>query len=149
MSSDINTRRRARVLRLAAAAGCVAVGAWMATVPAPARAATVTWVNDADGSWTNAANWSGGLLPGVGDDVAISVAGDRLVTLSGASQSIRSLTLDERLTISNTTLTLATTAQLNNALTLSNSGVLKGGTVSGAGSVVAVAGTLDGVTMNA
>ena len=90
------------------------------------------------------------LLPGVGDDVTISVAGDRLITLSGSSQSIRSLTLDERLTISGTTLTLATTAQLNNALTLANAGVLKGGTVSGAaGSIVAVSGTLDGVTLNA
>jgi hypothetical protein len=85
----------------------------------------------------------------VGDDVTISVVGDRLITLSGAAQSIRSLTLDERLAISGTTLTLATTAQISNAVTLNSSGVLKGGTVSGTGSIVAVSGTLDGVALNA
>src|SRR4051812_40015844 len=89
------------------------VGLWgMARVFA-ADATPVAWVPDADGAWTAAANWSSSpLLPGANDDVTISLAGDRLITLSGSSQSIRSLISDERVTISGAVgLTLGATGQ--------------------------------------
>jgi len=44
---------------------------------APARAiitaagASETWIGAASGSWSTAANWSGGAVPGAGDSVAI------------------------------------------------------------------------------
>jgi hypothetical protein len=63
-----------------------------------ARAATVSWLPDADGLWITATNWSSNpALPGAGDDVTINVAGDRLITLSGgSSQTINSLVSNER-----------------------------------------------------
>src|SRR5258706_11265738 len=103
-----------------------------------ALAASVSWVPDADGLWITATNWSSSpLLPGAGDDVTISLAGDRLITLSGGStQTIKSLTSNERMLVSGsgTTLVVGTTAQLNNTLTLAGA-TLRGGayTMSGGG----------------
>jgi autotransporter-associated beta strand protein len=119
-----------------------------------ARAGTVTWVPDADGLWTTADNWSSApALPGSGDDVTINVAGDRLITLSSGTQSIKSLNDAERMLISGsgTVLQVGTTAQLSNTLTLTTGGTLRGGayTMSGGGSIVPLGGTFDGgVTMN-
>jgi len=58
-------------------------------------------VPDADGLWQTATNWSSTpALPGSGDDVVINVAGDRLITLSSGTQSIKSLDSSERMLIS-------------------------------------------------
>src|SRR4051812_44222999 len=86
----------------------------LSCVVGPARAATVLWVPDADGQWTNAGNWSSSpVLPGSGDDVQISLAGDRLITLSGGNvQTINRLLSNERLTISGT-LVVTDTSQVN------------------------------------
>src|SRR4051812_8500932 len=106
---------------------------------------SVTWVPDADGLWQTATNWSSTpALPGSGDDVTINVAGDRLITLSSGTQSIKSLNSSEQILISgsvNTVLQVLTTAQLNNTLTMT-SGTLLGGTynMSGQGSIVALGG---------
>src|SRR3954447_19520474 len=85
-----------------------------------ARAATVTWVPDADGAWITATNWSSNpALPGAADDVTINVAGDRLITLTGGStQTIKSLLSSERFALNNATLVIGTSAQFNNTLTI-------------------------------
>src|SRR5258708_5739967 len=95
----------------------------LSCVVGPARAATVSWVPDADGQWTNAGNWSSSpALPGSGDNVQISEAGDRLITLSGANaQTINSLMSNERLTISGT-LVVTNTAQVNQTFTIASGG---------------------------
>jgi fibronectin-binding autotransporter adhesin len=119
-------------------------------VAAAAQGNPVSWIPDADGQWTTATNWSSSpVLPGSGDDVTISVAGDRMITLAGKPQSIRSLASTERLTIStNSSLTVGITAQLSNTLTLN--GTLIGGayTLSNGASIVIGLGILDGVSVN-
>ncbi|MDB5319981.1 MAG: tandem-95 repeat protein, partial [Phycisphaerales bacterium] len=121
------------------------------SVASIARAASVSWVPDADGAWITPTNWSSNpALPGAADDVAISLAGDRLITLSGGStQTIKSLNSNERLLLSGSTLVVGTTAQLTNTLTLSGA-TLRGGayTMSGGGSIIVQSGTFDGLTVN-
>src|SRR3954466_16372012 len=117
--------------------GC-ALGVFLSVA---AHGGTVTWVHDADGLWQTASNWSSTpALPGAGDDVTINVAGDRLITLSSGTQSIKSLNDGERMLVSgsSTVLQVGTTAQLSNVLTLTAGGTLRGGTytMSGAGSIV-------------
>ena len=116
------------------------------------RAGTVTWVPDADGSWTTATNWSTTpALPGPTDDVTISPPGDRLITLSGGStQSINSLIANDRLTVSGASLVVGTTAQVNNTLTLASNATLRGGvyTIANGSSLVVSDGNLNGLTVN-
>ena len=125
---------------------------WVLLSGGSAFAGTVTWVPDADGLWTTATNWSSTpALPGAGDDVTISPPGDRLITLSGGStQTIKSLLANDRLTINSSTLVVGTTAQINNTLTLTSNGTLRGGvyTIAGGTSLVASDGILNGVTVN-
>src|SRR5690349_3405025 len=53
----------------------------------------VTWTNPGSGNWDTAANWSGGSVPGAGDDVVINTAAAATVTvLSGDAESVLSLT---------------------------------------------------------
>jgi hypothetical protein len=42
---------------------------------------TVTWINPGNGNWNVAANWSGGEVPGTGDDVIIDTAAALTVTI--------------------------------------------------------------------
>ena len=89
-------------------------------------AATVTWLNDADGNWTVAENWSSNpSLPGLNDDVIIDADGFVTVVLSGTAQSIRSLVCNNTLNIGET-LSLAADSQISGRLNLV-------GTVTGAG----------------
>ncbi|MFN4242745.1 MAG: beta strand repeat-containing protein [Tepidisphaerales bacterium] len=99
-------------------------------MPSLASGQVVSWVLEGDGQWTTPANWSTGQLPGPSNDVVIDrPSGNYLVTLSSGNQSIRDLTLFERLQISSfSTLTLGGTANIHNTLTLSD-GTLSGGTV--------------------
>ena len=119
--------------------------------PIGALAGSVSWVPDADGLWITPTNWSSNpALPGAGDDVTISPPGDRLITLSGGStQTIKSLISNDRLAISGSVLSIGSTAQFNNTVTLTSSAVIRGGTLStsGAGAIVVSNGILDGVAI--
>jgi phage baseplate assembly protein gpV len=98
---------------------------------------TAVWTGAGDGgTWHSPANWSGGVVPGAGDDVLIDVAGNSTITFSASSGSrtVKSLTSAETLLVSGGTLSLAGTSRLN---TVS----LSGGTIGGAGAVT-VAGSL-------
>lgn len=67
-----------------------------------AKAALITWDGEgADGLWSNAANWSGNILPAAGDDIildnSIVVMNYTISLPSGnSSVSIRSLVIDPR-----------------------------------------------------
>ncbi len=114
------TRRFGRApLWLAALTAALALGT-------AAHAAVITW--DGGGgnlNWLTAANWSGDVLPGPGDDVVIDAAGSVTITLAG-NASINSLTCADALTCTSGTLTLATTASIDGLVTL-NGGSLSGG----------------------
>ena len=61
--------------------------------------AKIAWTNNQGGVWTDAADWSGGAVPGTGDDVVISVApavGEYYdVNLFDLNLAVHSLTLDQ------------------------------------------------------
>ncbi|HEY7115285.1 MAG TPA: hypothetical protein VH475_01795, partial [Tepidisphaeraceae bacterium] len=128
----------------------IAAALGLAVSALAARGDSVTWLPDADGLWMIPANWSGNALPGPMDKVTISVAGDRLITLSNSSQLIRSLVSDERLTISNATLSLMAGAQINNVLTLADGGTVAGGaiTLGNGGRIVAENGRIANTTIS-
>src|SRR5579871_4408612 len=69
-------------------------GALFAFLPASALAVgcTESWVAGGSGSWNVAANWSGGAIPGAGDNVCIQQAGTYTVSLPSAV-TIGSLTV--------------------------------------------------------
>src|SRR5690242_8047968 len=56
------------------------------------KAAVITWDGEgADGLWSNAANWSGNILPSTGDDVILDnsvVSASYTVILPGGNSSI-------------------------------------------------------------
>jgi phage baseplate assembly protein gpV len=110
-------------------------------VPCAARAATVSWVNAAGGSWSQGSNWSTGTPPGQTDDVLITLVDTYTVTLD-VDATVASLTLG---TTSRTqTLSLPTNIlTLKNASTVSGHGVLElaGGTLVAGG--ITVSGTLN------
>ncbi|MDB5319821.1 MAG: tandem-95 repeat protein, partial [Phycisphaerales bacterium] len=144
--------RRAALARIGHAAVCGFL--WLGLTAASARAGNVSWVIDADGQWTAASNWSSNpALPGPTDDVTIDVPGDRLITLTNSTQSIKSLISAERMVLTfGGTLNLGTTGQFNNTVTL-NGGTLSGGTISfgnGGGLVIATNGSnvLSNLTIN-
>jgi hypothetical protein len=59
--------------------------------------ARTSWINNKGGIWTDAPDWSGGVVPGAGDDVVIGVApgagGFYDIDLSGITVMLHSLTL--------------------------------------------------------
>ncbi len=95
---------------------------------------TKQWVGGTSNAWENSLNWSGGTLPGGGDDVCIQGAA---VVLGTGAQSAASLRVDGggSLTINAGTLTIAGASEINGNLTIN------GGTLAGTGNVT-VSGTL-------
>lgn len=55
--------------------------------------ANVTWTKGSSSTWNTAANWSGGSVPAVGDDVIIDTTTALFVTLNTTTGSLASLTL--------------------------------------------------------
>jgi hypothetical protein len=60
---------------------------------------TIRWINSANGNWEDASNWSGGVVPGSGDDVIIDVPGKITVRHGTGNDSIQSLISQQNLTI--------------------------------------------------
>jgi hypothetical protein len=110
--------------------GMVAAALVLAAAGA-AGAATVQWAVDANGNWSTAANWSSNPnLPSPSDDVVIDRPGySILVTHSGGTDSVNSLTCNEGLTLSGGTLSLANNSSVNGTF------LFTGGTLGGAGTV--------------
>jgi hypothetical protein len=97
-------------------------------------AAVINWTNPNGGNWSVATNWSGGIVPGAGDDVFITAAGSYIVT-QDISATINSLTLGgasgtQTLANSGFILNLNTNSVINGSGLLALSG---GASVGGAG----------------
>jgi len=114
--------------------------------------ATVSWITDSDGFWDVASNWSTGTEPGPNDDVMVDrPAGDFTISHRQGSNSIRSLTSTEAVTLSGGRLNVAATVQVSNTFTMAG-GTLANATVLGASGTKLVltgnGGTLDGVRVD-
>jgi hypothetical protein len=71
---------------------------------------TITWASDVSGDWDNPAMWTGGAVPGAGDDAAISF-GDITVTHSAAvSDTVDSINCQAALDLTSDSLTIDTTS---------------------------------------
>ena len=101
--------------------------------------ATKTWTGSGDGvSWANGANWSGGIVPGLSDDVAITSGAGSAVVISAGDVTVRSIQCTKGFTISGRGLTLVSGAsQFSGTLSISNNATL---TVIGGGSSVTASG---------
>ena len=87
----------------------------------------VSWNVDADGFWDDAANWSGGVVPGDGDTVIIDrPAGSYVITVRTPTANIQSVFATEQVSVIST-LTIAATGTFDGGLFLS-------GTLTGTGS---------------
>jgi hypothetical protein len=97
----------------------------------------ISWKYNTDGVWSNAANWSGGVLPGAADDVTLATLSAHTVTYSSGSTQIHSLTATtDSLNISAGSLGILGTASFAKLLEVS------GGTLSLLGTSESVSGTL-------
>src|SRR5437762_446788 len=72
---------------------------------------TVNWINPAGGDWDTASDWSGGQLPGSGDDVTINAlnVGASITHLLNKADSVNSITAAAPVTLWQGTLTVAGT----------------------------------------
>jgi hypothetical protein len=112
------------------------------------------WDGGGDGvSWSDQNNWTRNTLPGADDTVTIDAPGDLTVVHQAGDDTVRRLTLDDKLLLSGGSLTTVEGLTVNLTLTLagdSNDTVLRG-TVTGSGSIVVSedsGATLDGVTLD-
>jgi hypothetical protein len=89
----------------------------------------ITWGNAAGGDWNTAANWQGGVVPGINDDAVIpDFPGSITITHSSGTSEIHSLTDSETLQISGGSF------QIDSAST-ANTIAQSGGTLTGAGNL--------------
>jgi hypothetical protein len=131
--------------------GAVAAFLGAAGPAGSAHAAIVSWTGLGDGvNWSNPANWSGGVLPGPGDDVAINVAGTPTIVIAGVSPTVRSLSTLEVLRIETGSVVRAATATCRASVQMAG-GTIMGGqwAMTGQGNLLVqgASSTLDGVTV--
>lgn len=123
--------------------------------------ATVSWAVDADGDWSNAANWLDdqgvNRLPTSADDVVIDRPGADVTVTNAGTRNVQSLTLNESLEHSSGTLRVNEPSTLNGSYVqtggifdadgqtvINGNANLSGGTWSGStGFLVAAAGTVN------
>lgn len=91
-----------------------------------ALADNLTWVAG-DGAWENAANWSGGALPGIDDFVAISHTGS--VTSSATANVAKELTNNSALGVNAGKLAVTGTVDTFGAVTVSGGAALDAGRI--------------------
>ncbi len=87
----------------------------VACVSMPAMAAPVSWINDSDGQWNVATNWSSNpATPGPADDVTINrPAANPIINHSGNIDTINSLSLSETLLMTGGNLNLTNASVVN------------------------------------
>ncbi|MEM1186164.1 MAG: hypothetical protein AAGI53_14325 [Planctomycetota bacterium] len=102
-----------------------------AGLPVAAFGQPTSWLDAVDGTWSDAARWTGG-VPGATSDVTIDATGAAYTSTINADFLINSLTLDSAdatlVLQSNSVLEVAGTADLNAGLLRLNGGTLRGGT---------------------
>lgn len=114
----------------------------------------VSWTGGGDGkSWSDAANWSGGALPGAAADVVINAPTGTTIVHASGDDSINSLTSASAFTLSGGSLTVAHTVEVDNTFTLdggtlAHATVLRGNGGQGIVFTTSPDNTLDGVKVN-
>jgi hypothetical protein len=98
---------------------------------------TISWKYNTDGNWSNAANWSGGVLPGAGDSVILDTLSYHTITFASITDQIASLSaVTDSVVVSSGSLGILGAASFGQNLTLN------GGTLSLLGATARVTGTL-------
>ena len=100
----------------------------------------ITWIATGSGNWDTPGNWSGGAVPGSGDDVSISTSAPATITITSIdTESVHSLTTAANDTLSMTGGSLAVAANS----TLSGALSVTGGTLAanGTGTVLSATGS--------
>ena len=111
----------------------------------------VSWTGAGDGvNWNNQANWSTNSVPGSDDDVTINT-GTTTIQISSGTDSIHSLESTRPLNLAGGSLSIATTLEVDNTLTLAGGTLINATVVPGTAgsSIVLTSGTLNAVTLNA
>ncbi|PSN13799.1 hypothetical protein C7293_14365 [filamentous cyanobacterium CCT1] len=107
--------------------------------------ATRSWVSLGNGFWDGTTNWTENVLPGVGDDVVIDVAGDITVTHRQSTPVINSLIAEENLSItSNSLLSIQFQGIINGDFALINGRLVSGGNINLNGDSTWDGGTVSG-----
>jgi RHS repeat-associated protein len=86
---------------------------------------TVSWIGPSGGDWDTGSNWSTGLVPTASDDVQITQSGAAITHQYDHGDQVNSLTSSSAISLSNGSLSIATTSTISNGFTL-NGGVLDG-----------------------
>jgi fibronectin-binding autotransporter adhesin len=97
--------------------------------------ATLNWTNPSGGNWDQASNWSGGVVPGSGDDAVINTSAAATITIQpGENFAVHSITTaaNDTLAINGGSLTVNSSSTLSGGLTMT------GGTLTASGSGVSV-----------
>ena len=114
----------------------------------------ITWANDVSGDWDNPAMWTGGVVPGSGDDAVINFSDITVTHATSAPDTVDGLGCAATLNIASGSLSINTTSPLQPTSTISgqftlggaslqllsgNLDLKGGGTISG--TITAAAGT--------
>ncbi len=112
--------------------------------------AQVTWVTPGDGDWADGANWSGGNVPTLADDVVVDQGGGFLVTLGDGATNFafgaNTLNSQENLLLTqNADLAIADGGTVNGSFTLGSDSIfaVNGGSFSANGATVLDGGNLE------
>jgi hypothetical protein len=106
---------------------------------------TITWASDVSGDWDNASMWTGGGVPGSGDDAVINFAEITVTHASAVSDTVNSLKSQGAIAITGGSLALANSSSISNTLSLSPGGTLTlAGNLTVAGAFTWTGGTLAG-----
>jgi hypothetical protein len=98
---------------------------------------SVTWTGGGgDNQWSDPANWSDDQVPGAGDDVVINVSG-ATPTISTGNQSVHSVTINDPLSITGGSLTVAASSTISGGLAMTGGAL----TATGTGTSLMVSGT--------
>jgi hypothetical protein len=121
--------------------------------------ATISWKHNTDGNWSNAANWSGGVLPGAGDTVVLDTLSYHTISFSSITATIGAISaITDTLALSGGSLSVRGAASFGQNLSLSGatlnlaSGASVAGTFIGSSGLVTLGGgttlTLNAILFN-
>jgi len=97
---------------------------------------TISWKYNTDGNWSNAANWSGGVLPGAADTVVLDTLSAHTITFGSITATIGALSaITDTLRLSSGSLSILGTASFGQNLNANGGTLSLTGSVSGVGTV--------------